>query len=108
MSVRRPRSRRPSRNSPTRGSPWSSSRPSSKRSWRLSERIVVLKDHSKIGEILNGPDVTAQEIVDVIAAHGVEAAATTLEEELDAIEVAHVAPVAASDVQPETLEGETR
>lgn len=75
---------------------------------RLSERIVVLKDHSKIGEILNGPDVTAQEIVDVIAAHGVEAAATTLEEELDAIEVAHVAPIAASDVQPETLEGETR
>ncbi|MFJ2552265.1 sugar ABC transporter ATP-binding protein [Microbacterium sp. NPDC087591] len=75
---------------------------------RLSERIVVLKDHSKIGEIQNGPDVTAQEIVDVIAAHGVEAAATTLEEELDAIEVVHVAPAAASDVQPETLEGETR
>ncbi|MCK2034579.1 sugar ABC transporter ATP-binding protein [Microbacterium sp. SSW1-49] len=75
---------------------------------RLSERIVVLKDHSKIGEIQNGPDVTAQEIVDVIAAHGVEAAATTLEEELDPIEVVHVAPAAASDVQPETLEGETR
>ncbi|REJ06998.1 sugar ABC transporter ATP-binding protein [Microbacterium bovistercoris] len=46
---------------------------------RLSERIVVLKDHSKIGEIQNGPDVTAQEIVDVIAAHGAEAAADTLE-----------------------------
>jgi simple sugar transport system ATP-binding protein len=75
---------------------------------RLSERIVVLKDHSKIGEIQNGPGVTAQEIVDVIAAHGVEAAATTLEEELDAIEVVHVAPATASDVQPETLEGETR
>ena len=75
---------------------------------RLSERIVVLKDHSKIGEIQNGPEVTAQEIVDVIAAHGVEAAATTLEQELDAIEVVHVAPAAASDVQPETLEGETR
>ncbi|CAH0220859.1 Arabinose import ATP-binding protein AraG [Microbacterium oxydans] len=75
---------------------------------RLSERIVVLKDHSKIGEIQNGPDVTAQEIVDVIAAHGVEAAATTLEQELDAIEVVHVAPAAASDVQSETLEGETR
>src|SRR5690606_11211604 len=25
---------------------------------RLSERIVVLKDHQKIGEIVNGPDVT--------------------------------------------------
>lgn len=42
---------------------------------RLSERIVVLKDHQKIGEIVNGPDVTAQKVVDVIAAHGVEAAA---------------------------------
>jgi simple sugar transport system ATP-binding protein len=42
---------------------------------RLSERIVVLKDHQKIGEIINGPDITAQHVVDVIAAHGVEAAA---------------------------------
>ncbi len=42
---------------------------------RLCERIVVLKDHQKIGEIINGPDVTAQKIVDVIAAHGVDAAA---------------------------------
>ncbi|GAA1523980.1 simple sugar transport system ATP-binding protein [Agromyces terreus] len=42
---------------------------------RLSERIVVLKDHQKIGEIVNGPGVTAQQIVDVIAAHGVAAAA---------------------------------
>ncbi|WP_309103601.1 sugar ABC transporter ATP-binding protein [Microbacterium sp.] len=47
---------------------------------RLSERIVVLKDRRKIGEIQNGPDVTAQEIVDVIAAHGIEAAAETLED----------------------------
>ncbi|WP_102194519.1 sugar ABC transporter ATP-binding protein [Microbacterium aurantiacum] len=47
---------------------------------RLSERIVVLKDHRKIGEIQNGPDVTAQEIVDVIAAHGLDAAAETLED----------------------------
>ncbi|MFG6477340.1 sugar ABC transporter ATP-binding protein [Microbacterium sp. P06] len=42
---------------------------------RLSERIIVLKDHMKIGEIVNGPDVTAQMVVDVIAAHGVDAAA---------------------------------
>lgn len=47
---------------------------------RLSERIVVLKDHEKIGEIQNGPDITAQEIVDIIAAHGTEAAADTLHE----------------------------
>ncbi|MDQ0615110.1 ABC-type sugar transport system ATPase subunit [Microbacterium sp. W4I4] len=46
---------------------------------RLSERIVVLKDHQKIGEIQNGPGVTAQEIVDVIAAHGTDAAADDLE-----------------------------
>ncbi|MGM1018904.1 MAG: sugar ABC transporter ATP-binding protein [Actinomycetota bacterium] len=50
---------------------------------RLSERIVILKDHQKIGEIINGPDVTAQEIVDIIAAHGVEAAADTLDEAVD-------------------------
>jgi simple sugar transport system ATP-binding protein len=36
---------------------------------RLSERILVLKDHHKIGEIVNGPDVTAQRIVEVIAEH---------------------------------------
>lgn len=47
---------------------------------RLSERIVVLKDHQKIGEIQNGPDVTAQSVVDVIAAHGVEPAAESLDE----------------------------
>jgi simple sugar transport system ATP-binding protein len=47
---------------------------------RLSERIVVLKDHEKIGEIQNGPDVTAQEIVDIIAAHGTDAAAATLDD----------------------------
>jgi simple sugar transport system ATP-binding protein len=69
---------------------------------RLSERIVVLKDHSKIGEIQNGPDVTAQEIVDVIAAHGVEAAAETLEEELPAIAVHEAEPASA------TLEEEIR
>ena len=41
---------------------------------RLSERIVVLKDHHKIGELVNGPDVTAQRIVEIIAEHdfGVE------------------------------------
>ncbi|MBW8762880.1 MAG: sugar ABC transporter ATP-binding protein [Microbacterium sp.] len=69
---------------------------------RLSERIVVLKDHSKIGEIQNGPDVTAQEIVDVIAAHGVEAASETLEEELAANVVNDAEPAS------ETLEEEIR
>ncbi|WP_066039292.1 sugar ABC transporter ATP-binding protein [Herbiconiux solani] len=37
---------------------------------RLSERIVVLKDHRKIGELVNGPDVTAETIVDLIATEG--------------------------------------
>ncbi|RYG82672.1 sugar ABC transporter ATP-binding protein, partial [bacterium] len=33
---------------------------------RLSDRIVVLKDRRVVGELVNGPDVTAQDIVDVI------------------------------------------
>ena len=37
---------------------------------RISDRIVVLKDRAKIGEIANGPNVTAQQVVDLIAAHG--------------------------------------
>ncbi|QSB16897.1 sugar ABC transporter ATP-binding protein [Natronosporangium hydrolyticum] len=36
---------------------------------RLSERIVVLKDHHKIDEFGNGTDVTAQRIVEIIAEH---------------------------------------
>ena len=47
---------------------------------RLSERMVVLKDHRKIGEIQSGEGVTAQEIVDIIAAHGTEAAAAELDD----------------------------
>mgnify|MGYP003608378253 CR=1 FL=1 len=35
---------------------------------RLSERIVILKDHHKIEELVNGPDVTAERIVSIIAA----------------------------------------
>ncbi len=34
---------------------------------RLSDRIVVLKDHRKIAELEAGPDVTAQSIVAAIA-----------------------------------------
>ena len=34
---------------------------------RLSERIVILKDHQKVGEVINGPEVTAESIVSVIA-----------------------------------------
>ena len=37
---------------------------------RLSERLIVLKDHRKIGELSNGPDVTAETIVDLIATEG--------------------------------------
>ena len=36
---------------------------------RISDRVVVLKDRAKIGEIANGPGVTAQMVVDLIAAH---------------------------------------
>lgn len=42
---------------------------------RLSERIVVLKDHRKIEEIHGGPEVTQQSIIDVIAAEAAPAAA---------------------------------
>ena len=35
---------------------------------RLSERIVILKDHEKVGEVVNGPEVTADSIVSIIAA----------------------------------------
>jgi simple sugar transport system ATP-binding protein len=38
---------------------------------RLSDRIIVLKDHRVIAEILNGPAVTAESIVTTIAAEGV-------------------------------------
>jgi len=38
---------------------------------RLSDRIVVLKDRRKIGEIIGGPDVTTGSIVDLIAREGV-------------------------------------
>ena len=37
---------------------------------RISDRIVVLKDRAKIGEIINGPNVTAQQVVELIATHG--------------------------------------
>ncbi len=35
---------------------------------RLAERVVILKDHQKVGEIENDPGVTAQSIVSIIAA----------------------------------------
>ncbi|MBP2436311.1 sugar ABC transporter ATP-binding protein [Microbacterium amylolyticum] len=37
---------------------------------RLSERILVMKDHEKIGEIVTSSVTTAQTIVDTIADHG--------------------------------------
>ncbi len=43
---------------------------------RLSDRIVVMKDHRKIAEIVNGPDVTAESIVTTIAEEGVTADST--------------------------------
>ncbi|MGO3884886.1 MAG: ATP-binding cassette domain-containing protein, partial [Mycetocola sp.] len=41
---------------------------------RLSERIVILRDHKKIAEITNGPGVSAERIVDIIASEEEDAA----------------------------------
>jgi simple sugar transport system ATP-binding protein len=41
---------------------------------RLSERILILKDHEKVGEVVNGAGVTAESIVSVIAASSDETA----------------------------------
>ena len=49
---------------------------------RLSDRIVVLRDQQKIGEITNGPAVTVQDVVDLIAAESDEEG----EEKVDAME----------------------
>ena len=38
---------------------------------RLSDRIIVMKDHRKIAELINGPGVTADLIVKTIAEEGV-------------------------------------
>ena len=35
---------------------------------RIADRIVVLKDRGKIGELLNGPGVTVDTLVELIAA----------------------------------------
>ncbi len=48
---------------------------------RLSERIVVIKDRKKIGEIVNGPETTAESIVSIIASES-EAAIQTESAEL--------------------------
>ncbi|HET8927633.1 MAG TPA: sugar ABC transporter ATP-binding protein [Microbacterium sp.] len=56
---------------------------------RLSERILILKDHEKVGEVVNGEGVTAESIVSVIAASSDQAAedrAEALAEEADAVE----------------------
>lgn len=42
---------------------------------RLSDRIVVLKDHRKIAELVNGPEVTAESVVNIIAQEGIAAQA---------------------------------
>ena len=46
---------------------------------RLSERIVILKDHQKVGEVINGPEVTAESIVSVIATESGDEAEKTAE-----------------------------
>ena len=47
---------------------------------RLSERIVILKDHRKIGEVVNGPEVSAQSVVSIIAAESEELAEQAAQE----------------------------
>nr|WP_231979951.1 ATP-binding cassette domain-containing protein [Tessaracoccus coleopterorum] len=39
---------------------------------RMSDRIVVLKDRAKIGEVSNGPGVSVDSIVEMIAADGAD------------------------------------
>lgn len=56
---------------------------------RLSDRIVVLKDHRKIAELENGPGVSAEAIVNIIADEGAS-------DELIAVPRAAVAEEAAS------------
>jgi len=54
---------------------------------RLSERIVILKDHEKVGEVVNGPEVTAESVVSIIAAESEDVAeeqASALAEEVAA------------------------
>ncbi|MEZ3158970.1 sugar ABC transporter ATP-binding protein [Microbacterium sp. BWT-B31] len=54
---------------------------------RLSERIVILKDHQKVGEVGNGPEVSAESIVSIIAAESeadAEERAEALADEVDA------------------------
>jgi simple sugar transport system ATP-binding protein len=57
---------------------------------RLSERIVIMKDHRKVGEVVNGAEVTAESIVSVIAAESEEAEANAdaLAEEVAAADAA--------------------
>ena len=47
---------------------------------RLSGRIVVMKDHRKVGEIVVGPDVTTQAVVDMIASDSPPSGHTMAEE----------------------------
>ncbi len=59
---------------------------------RLSERIVILKDHQKVGEVVNGPEVTAESIVSVIATESgaeAEAQAEVLADEVAEGDSAH-------------------
>ncbi|MGV9195509.1 sugar ABC transporter ATP-binding protein [Microbacterium sp. MC2] len=59
---------------------------------RLSERIVILKDHEKVGEVVNGPEVTAESIVAVIAAESEDEA------------VARADHIADTGDQPDTIQ----
>ncbi len=53
---------------------------------RLSERIVIMKDHQKVGDVVNGPDVTAERIVSIIAADSEAAAEARADALADQVE----------------------
>ncbi|GAA3037689.1 sugar ABC transporter ATP-binding protein [Microbacterium dextranolyticum] len=53
---------------------------------RLSERILIMKDHQKVGEVVNGPDVTAERIVSIIAADSGEKAEARTDALVDEVE----------------------
>lgn len=56
---------------------------------RLSERIVIIKDHQKVGEVINGAEVTAESIVSIIAAESEQQAEAQAEALAEDVAVGH-------------------
>jgi len=58
---------------------------------RLSDRIVVLKDHRKIAELANREGLSADDIVNIIASDGIAAATRAAASEEAVVSVEEVA-----------------